>query len=405
MPPIVDLDAVVFGGGVAGLWTHDALRRAGRRSLLLESQELGGGQTIASQGIIHGGLKYTLSGILTPSARAIRAMPGRWRSALAGETEPDLSAVRLRAEFCHLWRTDDLSSRVAMIGARAGLAVAPRSLSSAERPGVLTACPGAVARLDEQVIEPGSLLQAFADRNRGTILRIDGGSGLEFDLRSGDLPLVRLIDPDSGRPLDLRARHLFLIAGAGNADLRSRLGLDPAAMQRRPLHMVMIRRRGLPELNGHCVDGRATRATVTSTRDSADRVVWQLGGRIAEEGVGRDAPSLVALAREELRTILPGVDLAGAEWSTYRVDRAESAEGGRRPEGESLLDDGRVLTAWPTKLALAPRLADRIVARLDAAPRELPPLDPTTEAELRAWPRPVVARPPWEEPASWIADP
>ena len=55
-------DVVIFGGGVAGLWLLDELVRRGRDALLLESSRLGTGQSIAAQGIIHGGLKYSLAG-------------------------------------------------------------------------------------------------------------------------------------------------------------------------------------------------------------------------------------------------------------------------------------------------------------------------------------------------------
>ena len=52
----MELDVVIFGGGAAGLWLLDVLREAGFGVLLLEADRLGTGQTIASQGIIHGGL-------------------------------------------------------------------------------------------------------------------------------------------------------------------------------------------------------------------------------------------------------------------------------------------------------------------------------------------------------------
>ncbi|HCS51023.1 MAG TPA: FAD-dependent oxidoreductase, partial [Planctomycetaceae bacterium] len=64
----MEADIVIIGGGIAGLWTLDELRRNGVRALLLENRTLGFGQTISSQGIIHGGLKYSLKGVLTASA-------------------------------------------------------------------------------------------------------------------------------------------------------------------------------------------------------------------------------------------------------------------------------------------------------------------------------------------------
>jgi glycerol-3-phosphate dehydrogenase len=56
----LQVDVAILGGGIAGLWLLARLRQAGYSTLLLESQALGAGQTIASQGIIHGGLKYAI---------------------------------------------------------------------------------------------------------------------------------------------------------------------------------------------------------------------------------------------------------------------------------------------------------------------------------------------------------
>ena len=133
----MELDVVIFGGGCAGLWTLDELSRRGYAALLLEAGGLGGGQTVASQGILHGGMKYALAGLLTPSAGGVREMPAVWRACLAGQREPDLSGTRVRAESCYLWQTQSVSSRLGMWGARLGLQVAPQGLAHHERPGVL----------------------------------------------------------------------------------------------------------------------------------------------------------------------------------------------------------------------------------------------------------------------------
>src|SRR5262245_2950360 len=121
----VPCDIAIVGGGAAGLWTLDALSREGYSTLLLEAFELGRGQTIASQGIIHGGLKYSLDGMLSLSAAAIRDMPQIWRDCLSGRTAPDLRGTRIRAEYCHLWRTSGFKAMLGMIGAKIGLRVAP----------------------------------------------------------------------------------------------------------------------------------------------------------------------------------------------------------------------------------------------------------------------------------------
>ncbi|MBT7352376.1 MAG: FAD-dependent oxidoreductase, partial [Phycisphaerae bacterium] len=92
------LDAVIIGGGVAGLLTLDALHRRGCHAWLIERTALGAGQTIQSQGIVHGGLKYALGGAAHAAAKAVSEMPDRWRSMLSGEADPNLSAVAMRSE-------------------------------------------------------------------------------------------------------------------------------------------------------------------------------------------------------------------------------------------------------------------------------------------------------------------
>ncbi len=393
----MNLDVLIFGGGAAGLWLLDQLSRRGDRVLLLESGQLGQGQTVGSQGIIHGGLKYTLQGLLTPAAREIRDMPEVWRQALAGQRAPDLSHTRLRASVCHLWRSESLRSRLGMLGAKVGLHVAPQELDAADRPPALAGCPGPIARLDEQVIDPASFIADLARQHRSRILQIAACDGFECDISGpGIVKRVVLSNPQTSQTQEFFPRHIVLTAGAGNAELRRRFGLPAEQMQRRPLHMVMVRG-DLPVLNGHCVDGAHTRVTITSDRDSSGRTVWQVGGQLAEDGVSLDEIGLIGRASQELTAVLPGVDLSNQEWAAYRIDRAERAmPRGGRPDTATIISEGNVISAWPTKLALAPQLA-RMVA-------ECLPVSHAGEFDLEAlndWPRPQVAQPPWETHHGW----
>src|SRR5437868_14810065 len=118
------IDVLIFGGGVAGLWVLDELRRRGYGALLLEAGALGRGQTVASQGIIHGGLKYMFDGHVTTSVKAIAEMPVIWRECLAGKREPNLSETAVRSDCCYLWGTGSIKSRVFMAGSRIALRAA-----------------------------------------------------------------------------------------------------------------------------------------------------------------------------------------------------------------------------------------------------------------------------------------
>lgn len=396
----LQLDAVIFGGGGAGLWLLDELIAGGYSVLLVETAELGKGQTIASQGIIHGGLKYTLSGFLTPSATAISEMPGRWRASLAGERTPNLTKTRLRSEFCYLWQTSSLMSKLGMVGARAGLRVTPKKLEMHERPEILRDCPGVVARLDEQVIDTTSFITDLATQHRSHIFKVGQADGYEFQLsEAGSITHIKLINSDTQEELEIQPKYVILTAGSGNAELRKLAGLQSELMQLRPLHMVMLCG-DMPQLNGHCVDGTATRVTITSAKDSNSNTIWQIGGQLAEDGVALDEQALIKRAKEELLSVLPNLDLTNCKLASYRSERAEATAAGKRPEDVCIVKDGNVITAWPTKLALAPRMAEQIVAMLD---------EPTQEicdylSQVKDWPRPVTALPPWETATQWYTE-
>jgi glycerol-3-phosphate dehydrogenase len=393
-----DLDVLIFGGGAAGLWLLDELRRGDFRVVLAECNALGAGQTVASQGIIHGGLKYTLSGLLTGSAKAIREMPGVWRACLAGEREPRLAATRVYSDYCTLWRTDSLRSKAGMVGARAGLRSEVARLGPSDRPAVFASCPGDVFRVSEQVIDSVTFLRNLADRQSDRLIYYESPEGAELITRTpGVVEQVNFVRSNGCDRLAMRPRRVVLTAGEGNMTLRERIGLTAEAMQRRPLHMVMVRG-DLPELWGHCVDGARTRVTITSADDSQGRRVWQIGGQVAEDGVAMTESDLIARARSELAAVLPDVSFTGAEWATYRIDRAEGRTAtGTRPDDPQVLCEGNVITAWPTKLALAPELARLIRTRLDP---------PSSSADVSLvpsdWPRPDVALPPWEAKNRWI---
>ena len=255
-----------------------------------------------------------------------------------------------------------------------------------------------VARLEEQVISPAGLIANFADRNRKRILRINAAD-VTFHVESpGQVTTVVLKNPETEEKIELVPQQVVLTAGAGNAALRKSVGLSAEAVQLRPLHMVLARG-DLPELNGHCVDGKKTRVTVTSDVDSAGRCVWQIGGQVAEEGVNLSPAELMHHTRTELEAVIPGIDLTGTEWTTYRVNRAEGkTRNGRRPETIQIRREGNTITAWPAKLVLAPKLAEVIADGIALLSRTASDAIET----LRDWPRPDVASPPWETATEWI---
>jgi glycerol-3-phosphate dehydrogenase len=398
------IDLVVVGGGIAGLWILDAANRVGLSAVCVEAAKLGSGQSICAQGIIHGGLKYTLKERDLTAAGPIREMPSLWSDLASGEPKngPDLRSAVISSPCTWLWRTDSLASRLGMLGAKAALRTRPSTVAAEQRPLLIRDAPGVVLRVDEPVFDTRSVLEALATSHASRVVKVDGPEGIEFASQGGEVKRVILRGGIAEATLVPRA--VVLAAGAGNEGLLSRLGLDASIAQRRPLHMTLLRASSLPEFHGHCVDGNRTRVTITSGRDAGGRVVWQLGGDLAESGVNRDPAAQIAFAAAELQASLPSLNLserADAAWSTYRIDRAERrTRSGLRPDDAEVLSlqQGRLLVAWPTKWALAPRLAAAVLAAL-------PPgiiTDPTPPVDLAGFRPPEIATFPWEN-QTWIS--
>lgn len=388
MSQVLNTDVLIVGGGVAGLWLAARLRSQGFATLLVESASLGGGQSVKSQGIIHGGAKYALHGALTGASEAIADMPRRWREALTGNGELDLRPVRLLSDAHYLWSPGSLAGNITSFFASKAVRGRVDQVKGDALPAALQhpKFKGKVYRLAELVLDVPSLIQRLADLAGDGLL---AGRSIE-PLREGDELVGLVVDGRS-----IRAQRIVLSAGAGNEALLQALGIQQPAMQRRPLHMVMVKAPGLKPLYAHCLGGGPKPRVTVTTHPAADgQWVWYLGGDIAEaDGVARNEAEQIAAAEKELRDLLPWIDLASAKWATLRVDRAEPVQNGlARPDNAFLADQGRLLVGWPTKLALAPDFADRVITAL-----ERDGLRPTQPAPLPELPRPSLAQPVWEE--------
>ncbi|WP_172143487.1 MULTISPECIES: FAD-dependent oxidoreductase [Pseudomonas] len=388
MSQALSTDILIVGGGIAGLWLNARLRRQGFATLLVENASLGGGQSVKSQGIIHGGAKYALHGALTGASEAIADMPRRWREALAGSGELDLSGVRLLSDAHYLWSPGSLAGNITSFFASKAVRGRVDQVKGEQLPPALQhpKFKGKVYRLAELVLDVPSLIARLAELAGDGLLAAESIAPLH---EQGQL-VGLLVD---GR--EIRAQRIVLSAGRGNAALLAALGLTQPVQQLRPLHMVLVKGPTLKPLYAHCLGGGPKPRVTVTTHPAADgEWVWYLGGDLAEaEGVARDAAAQIQAAQKEIGALLPWVDLSRARWATLRVERAEPAQSGLvRPDNAFLAEQGQLLVGWPTKLALAPDFADRVLAALDRDG-----IQPATHAPLPALPRPAVARPAWEE--------
>lgn len=387
MSPALSTDILIVGGGIAGLWLNARLRRAGFATILIESGTLGGGQSMKSQGIIHGGAKYALHGALTGASEAIAEMPRRWRDSLAGTGELDLQGVRILSEAHYLWSPGTLAGNLTSFFASKAVRGRVEPVKGSDLPPALQdrAFKGRAYRLAELVLDVPSLIARLAELAGDSVMK---GQRLDPILEDGQL-VGLIVD---GQPI--RAQRVVLSSGGGTEALLRDLGLEQPAMQRRPLHMVLVKAPTLKPLYAHCLGGGSKPRITVTTHPSADgQRVWYLGGELAEaEGVARSEDEQIAVARHELEKLLPWIDLSQARWATLRVDRAEPAQSSMvRPDNAFVAEHGNLLVGWPTKLALAPDFSDRVFAVLE---RE--GIRPGTHPALPPHPMPPMGIPVWE---------
>lgn len=366
MTKIIHTDAVIIGGGIAGLWLFRTLNLQGYRTVLLENQTLGGGQTVKSQGIIHGGTKYTLSGQLTGASQAIATMPDRWRRALAGEGELDLSSATILSPYHYLWSPGGLGSRLTSFFASKALRGRVDPLKPGQFPDIFNhpGFKGRVYQLNEIVLDITTVIRALVQGLENRVIQVDWDRDTRLVSDQGQIRHITI--DQGGQSYQLQARRYITTAGEGTAGLMRQWGIEEPRMQLRPLHMVMVRHSHPQPIFAHCIGTRPVpRITITSHPDGKGQWVWYMGGEIAEEGNGRTGEEQIRVARKELSALLPWVNLAHSQWATLKVNRAEPRQSSLlRPDSAFCQEAGNGIVTWPTKLALAPNLSDEVLALL-----------------------------------------
>jgi len=398
------VDFLIIGGGIAGLWLLADLKAQGYSVLLCESNALGAGQTIASQGIIHGGTKYALTGKLSSATTAIGMMPQRWKTALAGRDRVNLRDVKWLSTHQLLWTSSNMASKMTGFFASKVMQSRMQSVPKRDYPELFQHrdFKGNLYQLNEPVLDIPSLLHSFQQQFSDCIIHIDAqhsalaktslpqpaskqsdqaktplqpqSASLLAQQQYNHATQTQKTSPlkwqfnatlNNGDVLNIHAQGIILSSGEGNAALTQTLGLDAPAMQRRPLHMVMLKSANLPMIYAHALGvSDKPKMTITSHKNQAGQTVWYIGGEPAESGVQQTSEKLIAATQKKLQKNLTWLDFSpkpSQQWSTFRIDRAEGQQStGQRPNQPviQLLDN--ICVAWPTKLAFAPLLSDQI---------------------------------------------
>ena len=405
-------DIVVFGGGIAGLWLLNRLRDEGYDAVLLEADGLGAAQTLASQGIIHGGLKYALGGSVTDAANTIAALPARWRACFGGTGEIDLSGCEVLSERYYMWSSASYRSKIKAFFGSKSLQGRVESVPRSDFPSFFAEATvdGSLYALPDFAVDTPSLLSVLRARCEEAIFKIDpngirfsrdaNGCASSVTLRAG----ARRDGDTNGSGDDsvsIQAQRMIFCAGKGNQALIDAAGLHKPASQLRPLKMVWVKKAGLGSVFAHCIgeDFSLTPKLTVTTHVADDGVpVWYLGGEIAESGVGVPDDELIERAKRLIADLFPWVDLSGAQWGCFAIDRAEAKMAdGSRPDGALFIAEDGYIAAWPTKLTLTPALADSVLAELaGSVTKTRSEKAQTLDALARILPKATLAKAHWD---------
>lgn len=394
MPESFKLDALIIGGGVAGLWLLNRLRNEGYKVWLLEKDQLGAGQSIASQGMIHGGIKYALGGKLTNASTAIADMPAHWKQCLAGTGDVDLKGCNLLSDDYYMWPRNSMRSRLnAFLGSKALEArvdkVAPEYYPAFFKNKI----PGPLYQLQDIVLDVPSLLSTLSENQQDCIFKINWQQAELVKNPDGSIKSLLFSDGN-----EIQAQRYLFCCGAGAQALMDENHFTFTQMQRRPLRMTMVKHEIRDPVYVHCVSDKLTmtpEVTITSHRNHADEPVWYLGGELAEQGAGQSEAELIDTAIKKLNSLFPWHDFSQAQWATLEIDRAEEKQDdGLRPADTSIAVQHNIMLCWPTKLTLAPNLANQVIELFQQA--HLSPGESVVTPSPTFLEKPGIAPTPWE---------
>ena len=354
------IDVAIIGGGIAGTWLLRLLSQKGYNAILLEQNELGCGQTLASQGMVHGGLKYALTGLLSNESEAIAEMPFRWRDCLFSKRgEIDLRGTKILSNNYYMYSESKIGKLASFFASKA-LRGRIEKVAQEDKPKVFEQFKGLLYKLNDLVLNTESLL--------GELL-----SGLEhraFKLECSGKTVKKI---DKGYQLNLsdtkiETDTLISCSGNGTQSLLETLNISEFKIQNRPLKQILVDAPQDLDMFAHCLtnlNSTEPRITIT-THQKKDRKIWYIGGQLATEGAHLSDEALIEKAKIELKQCVSWLKPQEDSLRILAIDRVEPHTKNQRKPDEAFAERTQdFIQCFPTKLTLTPNLGDKIMPLLD----------------------------------------
>jgi hypothetical protein len=404
--PLLDLDVVIIGGGIQGLWLLADLLDKGYQAILLERMRPGFGQTGHSHVFLHEGHMFA-SGRkeqhqdIVEHVGFVREANLLWKAALKDGRLANLKP--LKNNFYIGWMNVGKAETFQEACRRANIPceeVTTHPSEFGDLPMIET-----FYKSEGICLESRALLEELL--NHGNLHK-HVGYCKEISVEIYDSGRFQLsVTCSSEGPLKVRAGALVLSAGAGNEKLVNRLfanshiQMDPNATRQQTVKTFML---VIRDLNGSLKPAAGMFQEfggifMVSRQDSQGRTVLLIGDKHRElvpypgEMTAFDAATWFQGMKMELEKLLPLLinNANDYEWGIYEGIKAEPwtisdkfKEGGALPRIYCVHKhpDTPIWLTWPTLLTFAPKVASDIVGELDVFMKSRQPASSSTDWSL-----------------------
>jgi hypothetical protein len=362
--PPAEIDVVILGGGIQGLWLLRTMREAGYCAALIDRNHIGGAQTLHSHGFLHQGHAYPHA----DSLDAFRSAGVKWEGFLAQAGDIH---TRSEAFVGFLALANALFWEERWRSAQLPFTKLPRSPDALRYSAIER-----VYRTNQHSLSPRELIQHLRKAEASAVMR--------GDVEIVDVPVgarrgyVRLKDKVS---VEFRPRAIVLTAGTGNQEFLDKMRIGslwqgaPVPRNRRSLMLVLRAAQGapLPRISLLVPD---LWLFVVSQQMDDNSPVWLVSSGVDptdDEQVSAPADLALGIARR-LELLLPHVFapehrhriLFGA-YEGWKAETVTSSRMDDPPETAPQIyvcPDAHVALVWPTKLTFAPVASERVLTVL-----------------------------------------
>lgn len=359
----IHTEVLIVGGGILGLWLLRLLHLAGIKAILIEKNALGSKQTIASQGMIHGGQRYNLLGKVSNHAKLISKMRDHWIDCLNGREKIDLTQTQVLANDQNIISKHSMFNQFSMNFAKLWMQNKMKEIDKTVLPQYLKQYDYFFYQLAEPVVGVKSLISNLSQPLEKYIFKANIQEVVFKNNQENQQKIDSVFCDIDGEKLNIKANYFCFTAGEGNFELLKKMNFNPKnLMQTRALRQFIVK--GVDcDLYAHLLgfDGIDARPSLTiSTHQSNDgEKCWYVGGKIATDSLHLSESEAINLLKNKLKNCFPNMNFAKTKMQCFDINRAEIKAKDflmpDKPKIQKLFINAGL--AFPIKLTLAPLVA------------------------------------------------